>query len=222
MNAIRTHLPALTREPTCPRESQRAHLGVRLALGEVGWARLPAAVRARFADEAVAAEYQGSFEVVRASRTGRLLALLCRLIGTPVAPFTGCDVPATVRVFADGAGGVVWERIYRFAGRPPCVVRSTKRCDADGVLIEELPFALSMPLTVFERDGALHFLSTSYFFRWLGLKVTVPGLLPPGRTHVEHIDEGRGWFRFTMTVSHPWFGEVYFQTGRFRAASEAL
>ena len=101
------------------------------------------------------------------------------------------------------------------------VVRSTKRCDGRGALIEELPCGLSMPLAVFERGGVLHFLSSSYYFRCLGLKLTVPAALPPGRTHVEHIDEGGGWFRFTMSVSHPWLGEVYFQTGRFRAASEA-
>jgi hypothetical protein len=29
-----------------------------------------------------------------------------------------------------------------------------------------------------------------------------------------------GWFRFTMTVTHPFFGEMFYQTGRFRAAGE--
>jgi hypothetical protein len=222
VHSSRVRSPALALERPRSRQSRPAHPGVRRALGEVGWARLPAAVRARFADTAASAVYCGSFESVRASRTGKLLALLCRLIGTPVAPYTGSDVPATVHVFPDARGGVVWERRYHFPGRSTCVVRSTKRCDARGALIEELPFGLSMPLAVFERRGELHFLSTSYFFRWLGLRLTVPALLPPGRTHVEHIDEGRGWFRFTMTVSHPWFGEVYFQTGRFYAASEAL
>ena len=48
----------------------------------------------------------------------------------------------------------------------------------------------------------------------------VPRLLSPGVTHVEHIDLGHGWFRFTMTVTHPLFGEVFFQTGRFCAAEE--
>jgi hypothetical protein len=212
---------ALTLEPPHREAAGRVHLGVRRALGEEGWAQLPAAVQRRFADCSAAAEYTGSFEIVRASLIGRVLALCCRLIGTPVAPYTGTNVPAMVRVFADGRGGVVWERSYQFPGRRPCVVTSTKRCDARGALIEELPCGLSMPLAVFEHGGVLHFLSTSYFFRCLGLKVTVPGLLPPGRTHVEHIDESLGWFRFTMTVTHPWLGEVYFQTGRFRAASEA-
>jgi len=203
-------------------QAPRGHAGVRHAVGEAAWARLPPAVQARFADHAATAEYGGTFETVRASLAGRLLALVCRLIGTPVAPYTGAHVPAVVRVFADGRGGVVWERHYRFAGRKPCIVTSTKRCDPHGNLVETLPFGLTMPLKVFESGGVLHFLSTGYYFSCLGFRIAVPGFLPPGRTHVEHIDEGGGWFRFTMTVTHSWLGEVYFQTGRFRAASEAL
>jgi hypothetical protein len=43
---------------------------------------------------------------------------------------------------------------------------------------------------------------------------------PRRTTHVEHVDEADGWFRFTMTVTHPFFGEMFYQTGRFRAAGE--
>jgi len=227
MYATRTQLPAhaLRTPPRGELESRAGdtHAGVRYALGEAAWARLPHAVQARFADCLTQAEYVGSFEIVRASVAGRLLSVVCRLIGTPIAPYTGTNVPAAVRVYADGAGGVVWERRYHFPGRKECVVSSTKRCDEHGTLIEMLPFGLSMPLEVFERAGVLHFLSTGYYFNCLGMRLAVPRLLPPGRTHVAHIDEGFGWFRFTMTVTHQWLGEVYFQTGRFRAAaSEAL
>ena len=52
------------------------------------------------------------------------------------------------------------------------------------------------------------------------LRIPLPIWLSPGTTHVEHADESNGWFRFTMTVTHPLFGEVFYQTGRFRAARE--
>src|SRR5215471_4305731 len=106
MHATRACQPALTVPPrprTAP-SSRAAHRGVRYVLGEAAWSRLPLAVQARFADSAAAAAYTGRFEIVRASFTGRLLAFLCRLIGTPVAPFTGADIPAVVRVFADDEG----------------------------------------------------------------------------------------------------------------------
>ena len=52
------------------------------------------------------------------------------------------------------------------------------------------------------------------------IKIPLPSWLSPGTTHVEHADESQGWFRFTMTVTHPLFGEVFYQTGRFRAAGD--
>ena len=86
-----------------------------------------------------------------------------------------------------------------------------------------------MPLSVYQRRGVLHFLSKGYYFefkirrgsgRVARLKIPLPTWLSPGTTHVEHADESNGWFRFTMTVTHPLFGEVFYQTGRFRAAEE--
>jgi hypothetical protein len=206
----------------CPRGEGRSHVGIRTIIGEPAWARLPPAVRARFDADVQRAEYTGCFEVVRASRAGRLLALVCRLLGTPVAPYTGTNVPATVRVFPAATGGMVWERTYRFPGGRTCVVSSVKQSDERGGLVEVLPFGLRMPLEVFERQGVLNFVSRGYFFNCFGLHIAVPDFLPPGVTHVAHLDEGGGWFRFTMIITHKSLGEVFFQTGRFRSAREAL
>jgi len=202
---------------------RRAHRGLRHVLGEGAWHRLPAAVRARFGEPVVAVDYVGEFEIVRASRLGRLIAWVCRLIGSPVVPRTGVNVPAVVHV-GPTSRGVAWHREYRWPGSEPCLVRSTKVIDRAGRLIEQLPARLCMPLDVFERDGALHFVSRGYYFD-LGslpggrrLRIALPAWLSPGTTHVEHHDEADGWFRFTMTVTHPRFGEMFHQTGRFRAA----
>jgi hypothetical protein len=54
------------------------------------------------------------------------------------------------------------------------------------------------------------------------IRIPLPEFLSPGQTHVEHHDEAGGWFRFTMTVSHPLFGELFYQTGRFHAARTSL
>jgi hypothetical protein len=208
--------------PADLRAHNSRHFSIRNRIGEAAWGRLPPAVRARFADSTLHAEYTGTFETVRASTAGRVLALLCVLLGTPITPHTGHGVAATVRVYVGKDGGTVWERTYHFPGRRPCVVSSIKQAGDRGELIEALPFGLQMPLEVFESAGALHFVSRGYYFSCLGRRLRVPDFLPPGCTHVVHTDEGGGWFRFTMTTTHRWFGEVYFQTGRFRAASEAL
>jgi uncharacterized protein DUF4166 len=208
--------PAPTRRrppPRCLRE----------VLGCAAWSRLPAAVRVRFADRAPAVDYAGEFEIVRASLLGSVIAWTCQIIGTPVVPRTGRNVAAIVHV-GPCAKGVEWRREYRWPSRSPSLVRSTKVIRADGALVEELPAHLCMSLDVYEQAGVLHFTSRAYY-----LEVTIPGTgrclrlvlprwLSPGTTHVEHIDETAGWFRFTMTVTHPVFGEMFYQTGRFRAS----
>jgi hypothetical protein len=187
--------------------------------------RLPLAVRQRFDEHASAVDYVGSFEVVHASLLGLIFAQLARLIGTPVAPLTDEDVPAIVRV-EPTERGVRWLREYHRPNHDACVVRSTKVIDGFGALVEELPACLCMPLHVFERNGGLHFVSRGYYFSLpvpgtrRRLRLPLPGWLSPGVTHVEHIDEAGGWFRFTMRVHHPLFGELFHQTGRFHAAGD--
>src|SRR4051794_26418346 len=125
-------------------------------LGEAAWHRLPAAVRARFPDPAIAVDYIGEFEIVRASLLGRFIAWLCLLLGTPVVPRTGEHIPAVVRV-GPTERGAAWSREYRWPRSRACLVRSTKVIGADGTLVEELPARLCMPLEVYESGGVLHF-----------------------------------------------------------------
>lgn len=202
------------------------HYGLQTVLG-AAWTRLPEAVRLRFGEPPIAVDYVGEFDVVRASWLGRMVALVCQLLGTPVVPRTGLHVPAIVHVGPTRCG-VAWNREYRWLNGQPCLVRSTKIIDSHGELVERLPARLCMPLTVYELNGVLHFVSRGYYFdfgkRANGerIKVRLPKWLSPGTTHVEHLDEAHGWFRFTMTVTHPLFGEMFYQTGRFRAAGEQV
>jgi hypothetical protein len=194
--------------------------GLRDVLGAAAWSRLPEAVRERFADTAAATTYSGAFEIVRASTLGRWIARLGMLFGTPVVPRDGCDVEAHVRV-RPRAQGVEWLREYRWGDGSRDLVRSTKVVDGGGRLVEKLPARLCMALHTYEQAGVLHFVSRGYFFDLgLGFRLWLPGFLTPGVTHVEHVDLGHGWFRFTMIVTHPRFGEMFFQTGRFCVAEE--
>jgi hypothetical protein len=213
-----TTLPVpLTREGTLPGTRH----GLREVLGAAAWQRLPEAVRERFADTAAAVTYAGAFEVVRASLLGRAFAWLGMLFGTPVAPRCGNDVAARVMVRPDHEG-VVWTRVYEWGDGRVDHVRSTKVVTGTGALVEKLPARLSMPLHVYEAGRVLHFVSRGYYFDLgFGLRLPLPALFAPGITHVEHIDLGHGWFRFTMTVTHPQFGELFFQTGRFCATEDA-
>lgn len=191
----------------------------RALLGPAAWRRLPSAVQQRFAaharDSAEATLYRGTMQV-RASLLGICLAHLCRLIGTPVVPLVHEEVPVMVRVFdREDRSGTVWERRYEFPGRAPVVVSSVKRVEADGTLVEALGAGLRMQLHVFESEGALHFLSTGYFFQLGRWRIPLPAWSLPGPTHVVHQDQGDGRFRFTMHTRHRSFGALYWQSGVF-------
>jgi hypothetical protein len=186
----------------------------RALLGEAAWRRLPANVRERFARHH--AQYRGE-TTVRASAVGCLLAQLCRLIGTPLPCRQGRRVAATVTVTPDAAtGGSRWRRCYRFPGRPPLVIESVKAIDVDGQLVERLAVGLRMKLRTYEREGALHFESVHYFFECCGFRWHLPRWLSPGRMRVEHRDRARGWFRFVLSIEHPWLGLLFYQDGIFR------
>lgn len=207
-----------------------ARHGLRGVLGSAAWHRLPAAVRERFAEHTGNITYAGAFEIVRANWIGRAFAWVGMLFGTPVAPRTGNHIEARVRV-RPNARGVDWIREYCWEDGTRDLVRSTKVIAADGSLVEKMPARLCMPLDVHEAGGVLHFLSRGYYFDlkfganalgapgW-GVHLPLPAFFSPGVTHVEHIDLGHGWFRFTLAVVHPLFGEIFFQTGRFCATDE--
>lgn len=186
-------------------------------VGRRAWGELPAAVRARFGHDAHRRRtaYEGTM-AVRASPVGLIFAQLCRLIGTPLAPWTGEDVPTTVEVYMHPDGGLVWDRTYAFEGRRPVSVASRKVMDRYGRLLEVVRGGLGMALDVTVEDRALHFRSRYYFATVAGVQLRIPSLLTPGRAHVVHADEGEGRFRFTMRFIHPLLGETVFQDGVFR------
>ncbi len=192
----------------------------RTLLGEAAWRRLAPAVRLRFGLKPGPGEtfrYEGVMAEVRCSRAGWLLAQLCRVIGTPLAPYRGRDVPTIVEVVPERGGGLLWRRVYSFAGRGPVTVSSVKRPDGDGGLLEAVGGGFAMELEVFERDGRLHFMSRRYFWQLGPLRLPLPAALAPGLLHVVHGDEGDGRFRFTLSTVHPWLGETFYQDGVFRA-----
>jgi hypothetical protein len=185
-------------------------------LGGPAWRSLPYAVQRRFGPAAhlTPVRYVGEM-VVRASPLGWALAQALRLLGTPLAPWTGEAVPVAVDVYTDAEGALVWDRTYAFERHGQVKVTSRKVLGRKGELMEVIHGGLGMTLAVTAENGALHFRSTGYFFRLVGLRLPIPGLLTPGAAHVVHEDQGGGLFRFTLRFTHPIAGETFFQTGVF-------
>ncbi len=194
------------------------------ALGREAWLRLPPSVRRRFTKprgDGVQHRYRGVMARVDCSRLGWIVAQAARLIGTPLSPFAGRDVPVTVTVSAEpDGGGERWDRSYAFPGRTPITVTSFKRMDADGTFVECVGGGFGMTLRLSEQGGTLHFVSQRYFWQVGRLRLPWPALLSPGTAHVVHTDQGRGLFRFTITITHRLFGRLFHQDGLFSEEGE--
>lgn len=205
---------------TAPDDDGRGHpLDIAQLVGAAGWQRLSPAIRRRFAAAHIDVAYTGTMRL-RSSWTGRCFAVVTGCLGGPLPSAQADEVPAQVRVHGNHRGGVVWERRLSLRrDAPPRNVRSTKQRSPGGGLEECTDGGLSMTLDVQEVDGALVFSSRAYFFtgrlggwQW---RLPIPMWLTPGVCRVEHRDEGPGRFRFTLTMTHPWWGETFHQTGVF-------
>src|SRR5262245_43435119 len=118
-------------------------------VGAAGWARLPAAVRARFGNGARAALYKGDGFFER-TKLGFLWALAGTLFGRPLPARRGRAL-VEIRVATD-ARGEVWARCYRFANGAETAL-SVKHA-GNGPWLEERAGALIMRLKVFEENRA--------------------------------------------------------------------
>jgi hypothetical protein len=204
--------PSATRAPQPVRP-----LDLPARVGPQGWRRLPAAVQRRFGNGHADCIYQGDLQMT-CSPIGRLFAWASRVLGGPLTTLNG-TVPATVRVYADAHGGMVWERCLH-AGDADRLVRSTKQADALGQLHELTDGGLAMDLDVFEACAGLVFESRRYFLLLGGRRIPIPTLLTPGTCRVEHHDLGDGRFRFDLSMVHPVWGTTFRQSGVFQDPEE--
>lgn len=191
-------------------------------LGAAAWNRLKPEVRQRFSMKPRRGRpirYSGTMSKVELSFTGWLFAQACRLIGTPLAPWRGTNVPMSIDLVPDEKlHGVVWKRQYHFSPSRSFTVRSTKCKGGNGEFIEHIGRGFSMRLRLSELNGKLVFTSIAYEIAIRGRTVRIPSLLTPGKTTVTHEQLTGDRFRFTLSVDHPLLGRTIYQDGEFYSA----
>ncbi|MDH5355672.1 MAG: DUF4166 domain-containing protein [Gammaproteobacteria bacterium] len=191
-------------------------------LGGEAWSRLHPDIRKRFSPTYAyrSVTYRGVMQLIYLSRAGKLLAQVCRLIGTPLALYAGTDVPIEVKVYPDTAlNGMTWDRFYLYPHKKVNRVKSTKCIQKDNRLIEVVGAGFGMYLNTYERNSAIYFESTQYFLQLGGVRIPIPDLLTPGRTTVSQSVRNNGCFEFRLEVVHPLLGLVFKQCGDFREES---
>jgi hypothetical protein len=211
----------LARRAEAPlREAALADLRFARLLGGEGWARLPAAVRARFSKRYApgkSVSYAGVIGECRMSRAGWCLAHLTRLIGAPLPLDRGSGLAAVVTVTEHGlSGGQVWTRVYARPRAFPQVIHSAKMFAGPTGLEEYLGLGIGVALKVEAEAERIVFYSDHYFLRLAGLRLRLPRWLAPGLLRIDHIDHGKGAFAFVLDLVHPLLGELIHQRGEFR------
>lgn len=197
-------------------------LRFRQLLSDAAWHALPEAVRARFSKRlrgGATVVYTGRVTAMRRSPMGTVLAHALRLVGAPLPLAMDTDVPSVISVTEDVAtGGQNWTRMYANRTAFPQIIHSAKRFAGPTGLEEYVGRGISMALEVGVEDGALAFRDAGYHLTVLGRRIALPRILHPGRLVVRHEDRGGGTFRFSLTLTHPIFGELLHQAGLYRDA----
>ncbi len=188
-------------------------------LGKSAWNRLRPEIRQRFdvTQKSKSVVYEGVMEEVFLSKAGKVFAQLCRLIGTPLALYSGSNVPITVKVYPDKkTGGITWDRFYYFQHKKVNRVKSTKLIQQNLKLVEIVGYGFGMHLKATEEEGGLHFTSQRFFCQIANIKIPIPHILSPGTTKVSQIALDKENFQFNLTVEHPLLGCVFKQRGIFK------
>jgi hypothetical protein len=206
-------------------EPRHADFWFREVLPEAEWRTLPREIRCRFGrplrDDDVAL-YVGRVVETRMSPSGRMLAQLARLIGSPLPLEPAGTGPAIVSVVEDhAAAGQVWTRSYARKGRFPQVISSIKRFAGPTGLEEVVGGGIAMALRVCVEDGALVFRAEDYCLAFRGRRLPIPRWLAPGRMTIRHAQEAGGRFSFTLDVDHPRLGRILHQVAHFEDIERA-
>ena len=191
-------------------------------LGPEAWDRLKPEVRQRFSTKPRSGKsirYEGVMQKIELSFMGWLFAQVCRVIGTPLAPWRERNVPMSIELVPDEKlQGVAWNRRYAFSRSKTFTVCSTKCQRKDGEFVEYIGRGFLMRLKLSEKDGGLVFRSVAYEIAVADWKIRIPSLLTPGVTTVTHEQLTGDRFRFTLSVEHPLLGRTIYQDGEFYSA----
>jgi hypothetical protein len=205
-------------------QSNASVLDLRFAqlLGPEAWHGLPPAIRRRFSKRATPDTeilYRGQIEHTRLNHFGHVLAQAIRPIGAPLPLHTGqaCNEAVVTITGTPKAQAQRWTRCYsRGRGRRPQTITSTKTFGGPTGCEEWITPWLSMALDLRAEGDTLFFESQRYVLTLFGRRLALPKLLSPGAIQVGHTHMSDTEFRFTLTLTHPWFGRLVDQAAVFR------
>ena len=76
-------------------------------------------------------------------------------------------------------------------------------------------YGFGMNLNVYQKEGAIYFESTRFFWQIGNFKFFIPDILSPGKTIVFQKALSSNQFQFRLDVTHSVFGKIFKQVGIF-------
>ncbi len=188
------------------------------------WGTLPKSIQDRFlkwTQNRKVIIYQGRLLETRFSKLGRLLSNLCWLIGKPLPDVRNVRGPSTVIVReCRERNAQIWTRIYPRENNVPQVIQSIKVFEGVTGLEEMITKTIGMSLTLEAHNDRLNFVSNHYFIKLGNMRLKIPSSLTPGRLCVSHKALGPKRFRFTLSITHRFWGELIFQTAIYQEVEQ--
>ncbi len=133
-----------------------------------------------------------------------------------IVPFKGTNVPVDVHYSAKpGTSNIYWDRVFKFPSFN-FHFKSYMLPVRDNEVIEFVRFGVGIRLAVSAEDSALVFRDIGYIWRLFGFNFPLPGKWLMGNIYVEERPIDDNSFSMKMVLNHPWFGELFKYTGKFK------
>lgn len=189
------------------------------------WQKLPRVFHRHYACRAGTidtAACEGVMEI-RMSWLGRILAPLFYLSGTLV-PYAGKDIRATVRfesALKNGKHGMIFDRVFYFAGKRPYRFRSVMLPAGGNEMIEHTRLGLGWRAAFVWTGDKIEMRHRGYTLNIFGTSLPLPveWLMGRGSASETAIDDNR--FAMTMDITHPLWGRVFGYSGIFTMTEDA-
>jgi len=147
------------------------------------------------------------------------LSPLMKLLGQ-IPAFNEKDVPVTVQFESDlNSKAFHFNRCFKFPGREPYVFHSRMLQIKDNEVIEIMKFGLGWRM-MYLWDGEKVILAhKGYSLQFFGHLIPLPLTILIGAGNAMEYPVDENTFDMEVTITHPWWGEVYGYKGRFEVAN---
>ncbi|TNE30573.1 MAG: DUF4166 domain-containing protein [Alphaproteobacteria bacterium] len=161
--------------------------------------------------------YKGKMTVLRRSWLGWLIAKLTFFTDGAFCAWNGTDIEADIEVFKkDGSEDIHKIRRYYFPDKKKTYIfKSHMHLNEQGELLEFVGAGLGMVVKVQEKNHALFFTDGGCFFHIGTYRVSMPSFLTLGKIKLTHTNTGKNRFKIVIDITHPLFGQLFYQEGVF-------